>query len=108
LIVTLFLTILVEGIVARWYAIWRGKPLGPLLFTSFVANLITQSLLWIGLNLFFQHYFSTLLIGEFFIWMIESVLLYYVPANRLLFTEALFLSLTMNLVSFALGWFLPV
>jgi len=108
LIVTLFITVLVEGIIVSGYSIWRRKPLMPILFTSLIANLITQSLLWIGLNLFFQHYLSTLLIAEFLIWMVESVLLYYVPANRLRFTEALFLSLTMNLVSFALGWFLPV
>jgi hypothetical protein len=40
--------------------------------------------------------------------MIESIILSCVPANQLRFTEALFLSLTMNLVSFMLGWFLPV
>jgi hypothetical protein len=108
LIVTLLITVLVEGIVACGYSIGRGKPLGPILFTSLVANLITQSFLWVGLNLFFQHYLSTLLIAESLIWMIESIILYCVPANQLRFTEALFLSLTMNLVSFVLGWFLPV
>ena len=40
--------------------------------------------------------------------MIESALLYVIPANRLRFSDALLLSLGMNLVSFALGWFLPV
>ena len=108
MIVTLFITALVEGIIVSGYSIWGGKPLGPILLTSFIANLITQSLLWIGLTLFFQHYLSTLLIAEFFIWMMESALLYYTPANRLRFVDALFLSLTMNLVSFVLGWFLPV
>lgn len=87
---------------------WRGKPLAPILLTSITGNLITQSLLWIALNLFFRHYLLTLLIAEVLIWILESLLLYSVPANRLYFTDAFFLSLGMNLVSFAVGWFLPV
>jgi hypothetical protein len=71
-------------------------------------NLITQSLLWIALNLFFSHYLIALLVSEILIWLIESILLYSFPANQLGFMEALFLSLSMNLTSFALGWFLPI
>ena len=108
MIVTLFITILVEGAIVIGYSIWRRKPLGPILFTSILANLITQSLLWVGLNLFFRYYLIALLAAEIFIWMVESVLLYYVPANRLRFTDAILLSLSMNLTSFMLGWFLPI
>jgi len=108
LIITLFITILVEGAIVIGYSIWLKKMFGPILFTSILANLITQSVLWVVLNLFFQHYLVTLLIAEIFIWMVESVLLYYVPANRLRFTDAIILSLSMNLTSFTLGWFLPI
>lgn len=90
------------------YCIWRKKPIEPIIFTSTVANLITQSLLWIALILFFQHYLATLLITEVLIWLIESLLLYSIPANRLRFTDALLLSLAMNLMSLAFGWFLPI
>lgn len=105
---TLLVTILVEGAVGLAYALWRKKPVAAILITSIFANLITQSLLWIGLNLFFPHYLITLLVAELLIWMIESLLLYFVPANQLRFSDALLLSLGMNLASFALGWFLPI
>lgn len=107
MIVTLFITILVEGIIVSGYSIWRKKPLRPILFTSVVANLITQSLLWIVLNLFFQHYLITLVAAELLIWLIEGGLLYTIPANHLDLREAILLSLFMNLASFVLGWFLP-
>jgi hypothetical protein len=87
---------------------WRKKPLRPILFTSIIANLITQSFLWIVLNLFFQHYLVTLLAAEAFIWIIEGFVLRYVSANQLTCTEAISLSLSMNLLSFALGWVLPI
>ena len=108
LIPTLLITIIIEGAVALGYCAWRKKPFCPILFTSIGINLSTQSLLWVGLNLFFRHYLIALFVAESLIWMIESVLLYYFPANRLRFADALLLSLSMNLASFALGWFLPI
>ncbi|HLO17653.1 MAG TPA: hypothetical protein VK206_22675 [Anaerolineales bacterium] len=108
MIVTLFTTILLEGAVVLGYCIWRKKPVRPILLTSVCINLITQSILWIALNLFFSHYLIALLIVEILIWLMESIVLYSFPANQLRFIEALFLSLSMNLTSFALGWFLPI
>jgi hypothetical protein len=105
---TLAITILTEAAVALGYSIWRSKPIFPVLLTSLFANFATQSLLWIVLDIFFQHYFITLFVAEAIVWMIESVLLYCVRANRLNLGEAAFLSLSMNLTSFLLGWFLPV
>jgi hypothetical protein len=78
------------------------------LFSSICINLLTQSLLWIVLNLFFRQYLITLIIAEFFIWVLEGSLLYFIRANRLRFGNALLLSLGMNLVSFGIGWFLPI
>jgi hypothetical protein len=71
-------------------------------------NIFTQSLLWLGLNLFFRQYLLTLMVAEVLIWAIESILLYGVASNGLQLREAFLLSLSMNLISFTIGWFLPV
>lgn len=108
MISTVLITVLVEGGIIIGYSTWRNKPLKPLLLTSICANLITQSLLWMAVSIFFQHYRLVLLFAEAGIWMSEALLLYAVPANRLHLREAFSLSLAMNLTSLALGWFLPV
>jgi hypothetical protein len=90
------------------YSSSRKRRVAPLLSTSICANLITQSLLWVALNIFFRQYLTVLLVGEMLIWLLESLLLYSVPANHLRAVEALLLSFMMNMVSFGLGWFLPV
>jgi len=108
LIITLLITIIVEGVVVLVYSIWRKKPVRSILLTSIMANLVTQSILWIVLNFFFHHYLVVLCFAETFIWMIESFLLYRFPPNQLRFLEAAFLSLIMNLASFAIGLFLPI
>ncbi|HEX5807688.1 MAG TPA: hypothetical protein VFY25_03425 [Anaerolineales bacterium] len=108
MILTLLITIIVEGVVVTGYSTWRRKPIYPILLTSVCANLITQSFLWIVLIVFFRYYLMTLIIAEILIWMAESVFLYSVSANHLRFAEAAALSLGMNLMSFALGLFLPI
>jgi hypothetical protein len=108
LIVTILITILLEGGIALGYCVWQRKPVQPILFTSVSMNLITQSLLWTLLILFFRQYLLTLFLAELGIWLIEGAVLYFVRANKLRFTDALVLSLGMNLVSFGVGWFLPV
>ena len=108
MIFTLLVTLLIEGAVCLGYSIWRKKPPGPILVTSVIANLITQSLLWMALNIFFQHYLAALLLAELLIWLVESVLFFVFRWNQLTFRESLFLSLLMNLSSFGIGWFLPV
>ena len=108
MIQTLAITVVVEGIVCLAYSIRRKKPVRPILLTSVFANLITQSLLWVVLNLFYQHYLLTLLVAEIFIWPIEGYLLFCLCPNQLKVGESLFLSLLMNLSSFGIGWFLPL
>jgi hypothetical protein len=108
MISTLVITVIVEGVIVIVYATWRKKPLISLLVTSIFANLVTQSVLRIALTLSFRSYLSTLAFAEIGIWLLESLILYGIPSNRLKFSEALFLSLLMNLSSLALGWFLPV
>jgi len=108
LIVTLSITIVTEGIIALGYCIWRKKPVIFILLTTIGANIFTQLLLWGTLMIFFQHYLAALLFTEMLIWIMETLALYYIPANRLQFSEAMTLSLSMNIVSFVLGWFLPL
>jgi hypothetical protein len=98
---------MVEAVVVIGYAHWREKPARPILLTSICINFLTQSLLWIALNLFFRHYLIALIVAELVIWGIESIFLYSIPANHLCSKEAIFLSLGMNVSSFGLGWFLP-
>jgi len=105
---TLAITVVVEGIVCLAYSIRRKKPVRPILLTSVFANLITQSLLWIVLSHFFQHYLATLLIAEILIWLIESLFLYGFRLNHLSISESVFLSFVMNLSSFGFGWLLPL
>jgi len=105
---TLFITVISEGLVVTAYCLWRRKPARSLLLTSIGINILTQSLLWLGLNLFFKQYLLALMVAEVIIWGMESILLYSVTSNGLQLKEAVLLSLGMNLSSFAIGWFLPV
>lgn len=107
MIQTLVITVLIEGVICLVYALWQKKPVQPILITCLFANLITQSLLWIALNIFFHHYLATLLTAEILIWLIESFLFYSLSFNRLNIGEALLLSLMINLYSLGIGWFLP-
>jgi hypothetical protein len=107
-IVTFFITILIESIVVAGYAFFRKKPVIHLLLVCLFANLLTQPLLRLALQVFFRDYLITLFIAEFWIWIIESAILFLYPRTRLRLREALGLSLAMNLASFAAGWFLPV
>jgi hypothetical protein len=108
LIVTLFITLLVEGLVVTGYSLWRKKAIYPLLLTSSFVNVVTQVCLWMILILFFQHYLLALAAAEILIWAAEGILLHSIPANRLGLTEAFVLSLSMNAASLAIGWFLRV
>lgn len=108
MILTLGLTIVIEGVVVTAYALWRKKPLIHLLLSSLLANLVTQSALWLILTRFPDHYLTVLLISEFCICGTEGLILYFYRYNRLRISEALILSLGMNLASFVIGWFLPI
>jgi hypothetical protein len=105
---TLLFTVIVEGAVAVIYATRRRKPVVPIMLTSLCGNLITQSMLWIVLTLYFRHYLLALVLMEFIIWALESFLFCVIPANHLGLKESALLSLIMNGISLGLGWFLPV
>lgn len=107
MIVTLLITIIVEGAVILIYCIVARKPLQSVLVTSIVANLFTQSLLWSALYIFFRYYVTALIIAELLIWILEGVALYGIKRNQLGIREGLLLSLVMNAASFGIGLFLP-
>ncbi len=108
MIASLLATILIEGLIVLAYALWKSKPAARLLLAGLLANLLTQSLLWVVLNFFFTRYLQALLISEFLIWWLESLVLRFFPGSRLGWSQAIGLSLAMNLASFVIGWFLPV
>lgn len=108
MIQTLTVTIVIEGVICLLYAVRRRKPLWPILLTSLLGNIVTQSLLWVTLTLLFQHYLATLLIAEILIWLMEALFFHGVKWNHLSTGEAVFLSFISNLSSFGLGWFLPI
>jgi len=105
---TLTITIVIEGSLCLVYSIWQKKPIRPILLTSLLGNLFTQSLLWAVLTLFFHHYLATLLISETLIWLIEAMLYHGLKWNHLSMGDAIFLSLITNLSSFGFGWYLPI
>ncbi|MFH1524490.1 MAG: hypothetical protein ABIF04_05965 [Chloroflexota bacterium] len=108
MILSFAITVLIESIVIVGYSYWRRKPLIHFLLSGFFVNLVTQTTLWIFLNIFPDRYLTILLFSESCIWWIEGLVLYFYPYNKLKLGEALALSLGMNLASFAIGWFLPV
>lgn len=108
MILTLFLTLVLETLVAAGFCYWRRKPFKSIFLTAGIANLLTQSMLWLALNLLYRHYLPALFIGEIVIWLVESAILRLIPSNKLGWLEALGLSLLMNLASFGIGWFLPI
>lgn len=103
MIVTLSLTLLIESTLVLAFAVWRRKPAGVLWLTCLAVNLLTQSLLWLALTLFFRHYWPTLLLMEIIIWLVEGLIFYRIRANRLSLREAFLLSLAANLTSFVAG-----
>ncbi len=105
---SLVITIVIEGAIVLAYAFWKRKPAGRILLASLLANILTQSMLWVVLNLFFDHYRIALLTSEVCIVWIEGAFLRLFPDTRLTWKESIVLSLAMNVSSFSIGWFLPV
>ena len=105
---TLVLTVFLEGCVVLVYCALQKRPAGRLLQASLLINVLTQGMLWLILKIFFQQYILTLITAEVLIWLIESVLLYYLMLKQLSLRSAVLLSLCMNALSFGVGWFLPV
>lgn len=105
---TLLLTLAIESLVSIIFCRWRRKSVGSILVSLALVNLLTQSLLWLSLIVFYRHYLIALFSAEIVISLLEGIILYFVPSNRLSWRDAFALSLAANLTSFGIGWFLPV
>ena len=107
-IITLVITILIEALLVVWFANYYSKPVSSLLLSSMLANIFTQSLLWLTLAFSPLDYLITLIFTEICIFLIEAFILFIIFTNQLTFRQALVLSLGINLASFTIGWFIPV
>jgi hypothetical protein len=100
-------TIFLEGLVVILFGLVLKKAFLYLFFSSFIINIITQTILWVLLLLNFHHYLLTLILAELFIWGFEGLVLGFLPGNRLSIKEGFLLSFFMNTTSLGIGWFLP-
>lgn len=106
-LVSLFVTLACESFVGVGFALWRQKPVKSLFLSSVFVNGITQPLLWLGLMVFYRHYFRALILAEGLIFFGEAYLMKRISANRLSVQEAFLLSFLMNGLSFGVGLWLP-
>jgi len=107
LLLSLLITLALEGMVGIGFALCVKKPLKSLFLSSLLVNGITQPLLWLWLMIFFRQYLRALIVAEGLICVGEARLLKRLLANRLSGREALLLSLLMNGISFGIGLMLP-
>ena len=105
---SLGLTLALESPVALVWCRVTKKPARNILLTALIANVLTQTALWVLLWFLVRPYWMVLLVAEIGIWAIESLVLQALPSNQLRLAEAMRLSLWMNLISFGLGLVLPV
>lgn len=107
---SLALTLTVEIILALCYVFFFKKEIENLITLVLVANIFTQTALWILLIKFPQDsYWWTIACAEIGIFFVEAIIFYYpLKKKKIKFREAMGLSLLLNAVSFGLGLFLPV
>ena len=106
---TLPITLLLEGAVAFVYATVKKHSRVTLLTLVALVNLITQPLLWgvVMTRAEGGHWLGYILF-EVLILLLEAGLLYSLRRKTQTFKESVFLSLLLNVVSFAAGLLLPV
>jgi len=104
---TLLPTLFIEGTVVYIYSRVKKKTTSLLLGSSILINLLTQSVLWLGLGIFYKLYLPFLLLSEVIIWLVEGIWMQRSVKGELNYREAFTLSLLMNAASFGIGWFLP-
>ncbi len=109
LTIALPLTALIEGIIAWIYARLRKLSALPLVTALTFVNFLTLPVLWLFVRaLGGDYYWVLLLIGEVFVWLVESVILAVVLRKSIRWWDAVLLSFFANAVSFWVGFLLPV
>lgn len=103
-------TIAIEGLVALVYAAVRGERVSRWLTNILLVNLITHPVFWfvMGRQSGDLSYLSILAVAESAVWLVEAALVYLLDGGRLIFREAIVLSLVFNGISFGVGLVLPV
>lgn len=106
---TLPATLIIELLLAGFYALKRKASQLSTLTLVCLANVITQFAFWIVLNTYAAHNELLLTFGlEIIIWGIEALVFYLPQRDNIKFKEAALLSLVLNLASFGMGLFLPI
>jgi len=102
------ITVLLEVFLAAGYALWRKRPVFPLVVVVVAINVFTQIGLWGVLeNLRSGNALAFTLALEAGIWLVEALLLYFTGRKAVGFKEAALLSLLLNAASFGIGLALP-
>ena len=105
---TLPITVLIEILLGVGYAVWRKRPVFPVVVVVLAMNVFTQLGLWGALEASRSGdalAFTLLLEGG--IWLVEALVLFFAQRKAMRFKEAALLSLALNAVSFVIGLALP-
>lgn len=107
----LIVTLVVELVIALAYGLWRKRPLILLLTVVSMMNVLTNTVLtssFLFIPGLWAGGFSSLLIGEAIIWLVEAGILALALRKQARLWESLALSAALNLASFGVGWLLRV
>jgi hypothetical protein len=104
--IALFVTILIELLIALFYFRWHKIQLSNIKYIVYF-NLLTHPVLWV-ISANVTGFAIGNLIGEPLVLIIEALLLYRFLNSKLTFGKSLWLSFQMNLASFILGGFIYV
>ena len=105
---TLPITVLIEILLGIGYAVWRKRPVFPVMVVVLAMNVFTQLGLWGALETSRSGdalAFTLLLEGG--IWLVEALVLFFAQRKTIRFKEAALFSLALNAVSFVVGLALP-
>ena len=101
-VISLIITMILELIVASIYISKKQLSKRILLFVL-LANLISLPIMWFVFPALLKNTSLFLLISEIFVFLLESLILYYFNKRELNLKQSFLLSFYMNIVSFLIG-----
>jgi hypothetical protein len=108
-VLSLPLTVLIEGGIIIAYFSYRKQPWKILSALNLSGNLITQILLLIIISLFSATpQWGAIILAEGLIIVMEALILFWPQRRQVSFRDMLALSFILNLASFTIGLFLPI
>ncbi|MGB9672828.1 MAG: hypothetical protein ACPL3P_01700 [Anaerolineales bacterium] len=108
MLLTYCLTVTIELPILFFISHKWNLSAGLLFCTCMVVNLITQSLLWFSIGFFSASYWYGFILLEMIVFMVESLLYYFVFQSKIQYKQAFWMSLTANGVSFLIGLMMPL